>query len=674
MPAPYLDNISRPSDVKKLSLTQLEELAQEIRSELIEVLSKTGGHLGPNLGVVELTLAMHTVFDCPKDRFTWDVSHQGYVHKMLTGRREAVRKMRQFGGACGFLMRSESEFDHYGAGHAGTALSAALGMAAARDMKGTDEHVVAVIGDAALTCGITYEALNNICHATRRLIVVLNDNKWSIAKNVGAIAGYLNKIVTHPTYNRWHKKTEDLLQRLHLGEMVRLERRAEGAAKGLLVHAASHDMGTPAVLFEEMGLHYYGPIDGHSLQDLLQMLTFAKNAEGPVVLHILTEKGRGFKPALDKPEPFHGCGKFDPDSGEFIKSDGPPAWNAVFGDAMIKLAEINSKLCCITGAMPSGTGLTKFAKAVPNRFFDVGIAEEHAVLFAAGLATNGFRPACAIYSTFLQRAYDMIIHDVTLQNLPVMFCMDRAGCVDDGPTHHGVFDIAYLRPVPNIIHMQPKDEDEFNDMLYTMLQHPGPSAIRYPRGPAKGVPIKSHPKVLEIGKAEVVKHGDYSVDSKGRPASRPVRRSIGEGASLGEGWRVAIWGLGNMLDMALETAKLLEAEDVSCAVINPRFIKPLDTGTLDFFSRNVDVIATIEDHVVNGGFGTIVAEALNGLGISIPVIKMGWPDQFIEHGAVNLLREKHGLTARVTADKILAALAISGSTASVDRRERVGVA
>ena len=641
MPTPFLDSIKHPSDVKKLDIPQLQDLAQEIRTELIEVLSKTGGHLGPNLGVVELTLALHTVFDCPKDRFTWDVTHQGYVHKMLTGRREAVKRMRQFGGACGFLMRCESEFDHYGAGHAGTALSAALGMATARDMKGSDEHVVAVVGDAALTCGVTYEALNNVSHSAKRLIVILNDNKWSIAKNVGAIATYLNKIVAHPVYNRWHKKTEELLQRLHLGEVVKLERKAEGAAKGLLVHAAGHhaaghDAGTPAVLFEEMGLQYYGPIDGHNLKDLIQMLTFAKNAEHPMVLHILTEKGRGFKPALEKPEPFHGCGKFDPDSGEFTKSDGPPAWNVVFADAMIKLTETHPRLCCITGAMPSGTGLSKFAKAVPNRFFDVGIAEEHAVLFGAGLATNGFRPVCAIYSTFLQRAYDMIIHDVALQNLPVMFCMDRAGCVEDGPTHHGVFDIAYLRPVPNIIHMQPKDEDEFNDMLYTMLQHPGPSAIRYPRGPAKGVTIKPHPKILEIGKAEVIKHGNYNADFKGK--------------------RAAIWGLGNMLDMAIEASKLLESRGISCAVINPRFIKPLDMGTLDFFSRNVDVIATIEDHVVQGGFGSIVAEGLDVLRINIPVVKMGWPDQYIEHGAINLLREKHDLTAKATAEKVVAAL------------------
>lgn len=642
MPTPLLDSIHGPADLKKLVPDQLTGLAQEIREELVEVLSQTGGHLASNLGVVELTIALHYVFDFPTDRLTMDVSHQCYVHKLLTGRRDLVRRMRQFGGACGFLLPSESEFDHYGAGHAGTALSSAVGMAAARDMKQSGEHVVALVGDGSLTCGTTLEGLINVAPATKRLIVVLNDNKWSIAKSVGAIANYLNRIVTHPTYNRLHKKTEELLSRLKWGgEVIKLEQKAEEAAKGLLVKAAGHETGTPAVLFEEMGMHYFGPIDGHSLPDLVRMLNFARNAEWPVVLHVLTEKGRGFKPAMEKPEPFHGCGQFDPDTGEFIKPDGPPSWSAVFGDAMVKLAGMQSRLCCITGAMPSGTGLSKFAKAIPNRFFDVGIAEEHALLFAAGLANNGFRPVCAIYSTFMQRAYDMVLHDVALQNLPVMICMDRAGAVEDGPTHHGIYDIAFLRSVPNLLHMQPKDEDEFNDMLYTMLQHPGPSAIRYPRGPAKGMPIKPHPKVLEIGKAEVVKHGDYS-------------------ASL-EHKRAAIWGLGNMLDLALEAARLLEAQGVSCAVINPRFIKPLDMGTIEFFGRHVDVLATIEDHTVEGGFGSIVAEALDTLGIMIPIVKTGWPDRFVEHGAVDRLREKYGLTARATADRVLSALQKSPS-------------
>jgi 1-deoxy-D-xylulose-5-phosphate synthase len=523
-------------------------------------------------------------------------------------------------------------------------------MAAARDMKGSREHVVAVLGDAALTCGVTYEALNNVGSSNKKLIVILNDNKWSIAKNVGAISSYLNKIVTHPTYNLWHKKTEDLLKRLNLGEVVDLERRAEGVAKGLLVHVAGHDMGTPAVLFEEMGLHYYGPIDGHQLKDLIHLLSFAKNADWPVVLHILTEKGRGFKPAIDKPEPFHGCGKFDPDSGEFATSNGPPAWNAVFADAMIRLSERDSQLCCITGAMPSGTGLSKFATAVPHRFFDVGIAEEHAVLFAAGLATNGFRPVCAIYSTFLQRAYDMIIHDVALQNLPVMFCMDRAGCVEDGPTHHGIFDIAYLRPVPNVICMQAKDEDEFNDMAYTMLKHSGPSFIRYPRGSAKGVSIKPQPKLLEIGKAEIIKQGQANGDIQSQ--------------------HVAIWGLGNMLDLALEIAAALEEKGISCTVVNPRFIKPVDTELLKTQSQEVDLVVTVEDHVVTGGFGSIIAEELDVHRSSLPVVKVGWPDQFIEHGAINLLRQKYGISVEAVVPKILQMLS---SRSCLENQEEVAL-
>ena len=637
MPKPILDSIQHVSDVKKLTIPQMEQLAAEIREELVEVLSKTGGHLGPNLGVVELTIALHHVFDCPKDFFTWDVSHQGYVHKMLTGRRDLVRRMRQFGGACGFLMRAESPFDHFGAGHAGTALSAALGMATGRDLKGTDENVIAVVGDAALTCGVTYEALNNIAHHTKKLIVIINDNKWSIAKNVGAIASYLNKIVTSPRFTRWHKKTAELLERWNWKEFVRLERKAEGVAKGLLVHAAAPgDAGTPAVLFEEMGLHYYGPVNGHNLTELINMLSFAKAAEGPVVLHVLTEKGRGFKPALDSPEPFHGCGKFDPDSGDFAKSDGPPAWNNVFGSVVTKLADMDPKLCCVTGAMPSGTGLNPFATAHPKRFFDVGIAEEHAVLFAAGLATQGWRPVCAIYSTFLQRAYDMIIHDVALQNLPVMFCMDRAGVVEDGPTHHGMYDIAYLRPVPKILHMQPKDEDEFQDMLYTMLQHAGPSAIRYPRGAAAGVPRKEQPRALEIGKAEVIRQGDVSEARKGR--------------------RALLWGLGNMLGMAQQAADLLEKQGISCTVVNPRFIKPLDTELLKTQSRSADVVVTFEDHTINSGFGSMVGEALDVVGSQLTVVKVGWPDLFVEHGAIDLLRKKYGVTPEAAAERTLAVL------------------
>ncbi|MDD2708779.1 MAG: 1-deoxy-D-xylulose-5-phosphate synthase [Verrucomicrobiae bacterium] len=633
MPTPFLDSIKNPDDLKKLKIPDLEKLAVEIREELVDIVSQNGGHLASNLGVVELTIALHKVFDCPRDRFTWDVSHQCYVHKLLTGRREQMKRVRQFGGASGFLSPVESPYDHYSAGHAGTAFSAALGMAAARDLKKSNEHVIAVIGDGTLTCGTTMEALNNTVHSTKRLIVILNDNKWAIAKNVGAIANYLNNMVTSPTFKRWHKKTEDLLERLKLGEVIKLERKAGEAAKGYLVQAAGHETGAPAVLFEEMGLSYYGPVDGHNLHDLIHMLEFAKNAEYPVVLHVLTEKGRGFQPAMDKPEPFHGCGQFDPDTGEFIKNTTIPGWNAVFGEAMIKLARDNQRMCCITGAMPSGTGLTKFAKTFPDRFFDVGIAEEHAVLFAAGLANNGLRPVCAIYSTFMQRAYDMIVHDVALQNLPVMFCMDRAGAVEDGPTHHGIYDISFLRSIPGLIQMQPSNEDEFNDMLLTMLQYAGPSAIRYPRGPAKGIPIKPVSKAIPIGKAVIVRK-----------------------CSVSSGKKVTLWGLGNLLDMAIDTANLLEAGGIGCSVVNPRFIKPLDTETLAACARDAQAVVTFEDHSVEGGFGSIVLEALDNLGIHIPVIKMGWPDQFMEHGSTELLRKKYDLTAEAAAARVRASL------------------
>jgi 1-deoxy-D-xylulose-5-phosphate synthase len=639
-----LDTIRGPADVKRLSINELEALAQEIRQELLDVLSETGGHLGPNLGVVEVTLAMHYVFESPKDRFIMDVSHQGYVHKLLTGRRQLVKRMRKFGGACGFLYKYESPHDHHGAGHAGTALSVALGMAKGRDMRNTDENIIALFGDAALTCGVSFEALNNISHSTKKFIGILNDNEWSISKNVGAISNYLNKLTTHPTYNMIHKKTGEILRQLHLGQFIKLGKEAEAAVKGLLVGKNADGVdwsqlaASPSILFEEMGLHYFGPIDGHNLKDLIHMLRFAKEAEWPVVLHVLTVKGKGYEPALAKPEPFHGCGAFDLKSGEFKAAKAPDAWNKVFGKLITKLADTNQKLVAITGAMSSGTGLSVFAKTHPNRFFDVGIAEEHAALFAAGLATTGHKPVLTIYSTFLQRAYDMIIHDICLNNLPVMICMDRAGCVDDGPTHHGVFDIAYLNPIPNMIHMQPKDEDEFQDMLFTMSLHDGPSAIRYPRGAGPGVKIKDTPRQLEIGKAEVIRHGEYGEKFKGK--------------------RVAIWGLGNMLPMALETAKLLEADGISAAVINPRFIRPLDAGTLEFFGRNVDCIATIEDHVLRGGFNSNVLGEMNRLGLRVPLVSTGWPDEYIEWGSIPELRNKHHITAEATADKIRKALKI----------------
>jgi 1-deoxy-D-xylulose-5-phosphate synthase len=610
----FLERIQSPADLKGLSLVELERLAEEIRERLIVGVAKTGGHIGPNLGVVELTLAMHYVFDTPKDSFVFDVSHQAYVHKLLTGREKEFETIRQPGGLNGFMLRTESEHDSYGAGHAGTALSAALGMAVARDMAGGDEHVVALAGDAAFTNGISFEALNNIAAQTKRMIVVLNDNAWSIDKNVGAIAEYFHKIVTNPTVSNLHDKAAGLLEK-YGGKTVRhVARKAEEAAKGLI---------GPGTLFEEFGLSYFGPLDGHNLPLLIETFKFLKTQNKPVVLHAITQKGRGFQPALEKQKKFHGLGPYDAETGE-TKSAGQKTYSEIFAETLTKLATVNDKVVAITAAMPNGTALDLFRPHHPKRYFDVGIAEEHAVIFAAGMATKGYKPFCAIYSTFLQRAFDPIVHDVCLQNLPVVFCLDRGGLSgDDGPTHHGLFDISYLRSIPNIIHMVPKDEDELADMMYTAMLHDGPSAIRYPRGIGPGVAVKEQPVALEIGKAEVVK----------------------------DGADVAIFGLGAMLPEAVRLAEMLEREGVSAAVINPRFTKPIDHACVAEFGARCGLFITFEDHVLAGGFGSAVMETLNELEVQIPVVRIGWPDQFIEHGKVDALHLKYGLTAEAALEK-----------------------
>ena len=615
--AQFLPGIKSPADIKALKEADLPQLAQEVRDELISVLSRTGGHLGPNLGVVELTIALHRVFDTPRDKFVFDVSHQGYVHKMFTGRLDRIGTMRQYQGLNGFLLRTESEHDCYGAGHAGTALSAALGMAVGRDLRGGDEHVVAVAGDAAFTCGISYEALNNARSQTKRFIVVLNDNEWSIAKNVGAIASYLNNIVANPTYAGLHDKARRFIEAIAGKSAAHFAHKVEEGVKGLLV---------PSVIFEELGMRYYGPIDGHDIALLTRTFEFLKTQEEPVLLHILTKKGKGYEPAIAKPDKFHGLGKFAADTGETAPAS-TPTYSEIIGRTLSKFADSNKNIVAITAAMPSGTGLGLFQAAHPDRYFDVGIAEEHAALFACGMATQGLKPFLTIYSTFMQRAYDMIIHDIALQNLNVALCMDRAGLSgDDGPTHHGLFDIGYLRHVPNIVHMQPKDEDEFVDMLWTMANYTsGPIAVRYPRGPGTGAQLKAAPKLLEIGKAEVVQHGRD----------------------------VAIFGLGNMFEVAVEAARKLEEQGFSVALINPRWIKPLDTGTLEFFARGTQVLCTLEDHVLHNGFGCAVMEHLYSQGIHTPVVRIGWPDQFVEHGTIPILRKKHGLTAEALVEKVL---------------------
>ena len=602
-----LETIQSPADVKRLSYTQLADLAAEIREFLIQTLSKTGGHLGPNLGVVELTLALHYVFNTPEDKFVWDVSHQAYIHKILTGRRERFGTIRQPGGLNGFALRTECEHDCYGAGHAGTALSAALGMAVARDLAGGTENIVAVAGDAAFTNGISFEALNNIAEQTNRLIVVLNDNEWSIDRNVGAIARYFHRIVTNEHYQSLHNSAKKIVQKIGGKTAVNVMRRAEEAAKGML---------WPSMLFEEFGLEYFGPIDGHNLPQLIETFKFLKSANRPVLLHVLTQKGRGFQPALDLQKKFHGLGPYDPETGD-TRPAGLATYSEVFAKTLAELATEDERIVAITAAMPNGTGLDLFRAQHPKRYFDVGIAEEHAVIFAAGMATRGLRPVCAIYSTFLQRAFDPVVHDVALQKLPVLFCMDRAGLSgDDGPTHHGLFDIAYLRGVPGMVLMAPRDEDELADMMKTAFTLPGPSAIRYPRGAVAGVVRKPEPEVLPIGKAEI----------------------------LADGSDVAILGLGPMNVMARELARRLERDGYSAAVINPRFIKPIDREMLETYAQRVAAFVTFEDHVRMGGFGSAVLEALEEIGSAVPVVRIGWPDRFIEHGKVDDLRKKYGIS------------------------------
>jgi len=621
-----LETIDGPADVKALEQGQLPLLAQELRDKIIDVTAANGGHVGPNLGVVELTIALHRVFDSSKDRFVFDVSHQGYAHKLLTGRGgDFFGKLRQTGGASGFLTRAESIHDAFGAGHAGTALSAALGMAAARDLTGGDEHVVAVCGDAALTCGITMEALNNVTACTKRLIVVLNDNKWSIARNVGAVTHCLNRLSTSPTYNKIHQDLGKFITALPHGHSIReLWTKWKRDTKDFLVSSN---------LFENFGLRYLGPIDGHNLEELLKNLEFAKGSECPILLHVLTDKGNGLPVARSAPERFHGLGAFDPVTGESRKPapGTPPSYQEVFGEALLRFARANPRIVGITGAMPSGTGLSALSEKLPRQFFDVGIAEEHAVLFAAGLATQGFRPVCAIYSTFLQRAYDPIIHDVA-----VTFCLDRAGLSpNDGPTHHGLFDIAYLRCVPGVVVMQPKDEDELVDMLHTSLKLPGPAFIRYPRGAGMGVKIKDGPATLSVGRAEVLREGSDLV----------------------------IWALGPMLAEAKRIADRLTAEEgLSAGVVNARFVKPLDRDLLLRQAATVPLVVTIEDNVLEGGFGSAVLETLKDSRSGTAVERIGWPDRFVEHGTnVDGLRALNGLGSDDIYRRVLGRLRTTGA-------------
>ncbi len=610
---PTLNKIKDPQDLHNLDPEEIVSLSLEIRDRIIRATSQNGGHVGPNLGVVELTIALHLAFETPKDSFCWDVSHQGYVHKLLTGRNDdRFDDIRQENGLSGFLSREESPHDAFGAGHAGTSLSAALGMCMARDLKQEDNHVVAIAGDAAFTCGITLEALNNIACSTKKFILVLNDNEWSIAKNVGAFSRYFNELITNPVYDRLHKDAQSFLSKIPGGQsFMKLISKAKRDTKELLA---------PSSIFEKLGIRYLGPIDGHDIDTMVRFFEFAKESDEPIVLHLLTQKGKGFPVALKEPEKWHGSGPFDIKTGEPKpkKPNSPPKYQDVFGHCLAALAIKDKSITGITAAMPAGTGLDALEKKIPDRFHDVGIAEEHAVLMAAGMAAQGLKPVCAIYSTFLQRAYDPIIHDVCLQNLPVTFCLDRAGLSpNDGPTHHGVFDLSFLRCVPNALVMQPKDEDELQDMLFTGISSGQPAFIRYPRGNGLGVALKKSPETIEIGKAEVIAEGETC----------------------------SIWALGPYVESAKKIAEKLSAKySFECSLVNVRFVKPLDLELLIKHASSHDFIVTLEDNALMGGLGSAIMESLQANDLQVPVKSFGWPDTFIPHGSsVQELRTKYDL-------------------------------
>ncbi|RKO66775.1 1-deoxy-D-xylulose-5-phosphate synthase [Desulfofundulus salinus] len=619
-----LSTINSPADLRSLDMAGLQQLASEIRQEIIETVAKNGGHLAPNLGVVELTLALHRVFQTPRDKIVWDVGHQSYVHKLVTGRRPVFHTLRQFGGISGFPRPQESEHDAFGTGHSSTSISAALGLALARDLKGDNYSVVAVIGDGALTGGMAFEALNHAGHHKTNLIVVLNDNEMSIAPNVGGLAKYLSRLRTDPMYSKGKEELEQLLKRIPaIGpRVVKAVERVKDSLKYLVV---------PGMFFEELGFIYLGPIDGHNIQAMINVFQQAKTTRGPVLVHVLTRKGRGYPPAEENADKFHGVGPFEVKTGQVIKKPGqPPSYTEVFGRTLVELGRRDKRIVAITAAMPSGTGLDHFAAAFPERFYDVGIAEQHAVTLGAGLAAGGLRPVVAIYSTFLQRAYDQVLHDVCLQNLPVTFALDRAGLVgEDGATHHGVFDFAYLRSIPNLVLMAPGDENELRQMLKTALDYPGPAVLRYPRSAGTGCPLDEKIISLPVGKARVLREGDD----------------------------ITLLAVGTMVSLVEEAASLLEQQGIHATVINARFVKPLDEECITRYALRTRRVVTIEEHVLQGGFGSAVLELLGDRGLrNVQVIRLGIPDEFIEHGSRAVLLARCGLTVEGLVNTVLQAL------------------
>lgn len=611
----YLESIKSPSDLKNLSVSQLKELAKELRETIVETVSRNGGHLSSNLGVVELTIALHCVFNSPADKIIWDVGHQSYSHKILTGRYEKFSTLRKYKGISGFPKRQESEHDAFGTGHSSTSISAALGIIEGRDKNKEDFKVIAVIGDGAMTSGLAFEGLNNAGHLKKDLIVILNDNEMSISKNVGALSAYLNRILTGEFFQKFKKETRSFLESIpKLGvPAAKIAQKTEEMLKGIFL---------PGIIFEELGFNYFGPIDGHNIELLSETLKRIKTASSPTLIHIITTKGKGFEFSEKNPSLFHGIGPFRPETGTPINADSL-TYSEVFGKTLTELADHDNKIIAISAAMKEGTGLVCFAERHPDRFYDVGIAEPHAVTFAAGLATQGLKPVVAIYSTFLQRAYDEIVHDVCLQNLHVVFAIDRAGIVgEDGPTHSGLFDLSYLRHIPNIVVMAPKDGVELRAMLELALTHSGPSAIRFPRGKIYS-PAINHPESVE---------------------ESPVTFSIGESDVLKDGEDIAILAIGNTVSLSLSAAERLENEGVSAMVINARFVKPLDRNLLSSVTSKLKKIITVEENALEGGFGSAVVELLNDMEIhDVRVRRLGIPDEFIEIGQQSELRKKYSL-------------------------------
>jgi len=595
-----LSSIDDPADLRRLDIKDLRKVSSEIRDFLIDTVSRTGGHLGAGLGTVELAVALHYAFQTPEDKVIWDVGHQAYPHKILTGRKDRLHTIRQYGGISGFLKRKESPYDVFGAGHATTSISAALGVASARDFDEEDYKVVAVIGDGAMTGGMAYEAMNNCGLLKKNMIVVLNDNNMSIAPNVWAISNYFNELIASPTYNRFRANVWDLAGKFeHIGDRFRkIAARLEGGLKSVL---------TPGMLFEALGFRYFGPINGHNVVSLVKIFEEVQDWSGPVLVHVVTQKGKGYAPAENDNMNLHGVTPFDKITGKAPKkTGGMPSYTSVFADALIEIIRKNPKVVGITAAMSSGTGLDKLQREIPEKYFDVGIAEQHAVTFAAGMATEGYIPVAAIYSTFLQRAFDQVIHDVAIQDLHVVFALDRGGLVGaDGPTHHGAYDLSYLRHIPKMVIMAPADEQELRDMLYTAVEHDGPVAFRYPRGNAIGLPLREEFQRLPIGKAEMRREGDD----------------------------IAILAVGNMVQHAVKAAELLSHSDISAAVYNMRFIKPLDTELIDALAQRFKYILTVEDNSVVGGFGSAVAEHLTTIADAQCTLRIhGLPDDFIDHG------------------------------------------